>query len=210
VEYRVYYKRKLPHFQPRDGCFFITIRLAFAIPEKYLRAIVQYREILIRKHEQDIDQCKAKEMIKKLDFAYKDGIYDRCLHEVNLCDERVAKHIIEQLLAMHKIQYHMMAYTLMPNHLHLLIRPLENEHGTICISDIVRIFKGISARVINKELSRTGTLWFREYYDHWVRNQQELVNVIEYMRNNPVKAGLVKCPEDWQFGWVNDNFWEKE
>ncbi|PKN72084.1 MAG: hypothetical protein CVU50_08865 [Candidatus Cloacimonetes bacterium HGW-Cloacimonetes-3] len=52
-------------------------------------------------------------------------------------------------------------------------------------------------------LNRTGSIWYHEYYDYWVRNQEELYRIIEYIRQNPVKAKLVDKPEDWEFTFVN-------
>jgi putative transposase len=47
-------------------------------------------------------------------------------------------------------------------------------------------------------LERQGTLWQREYYDHVIRDQAELARAVEYIHNNPVKAGL----HDWRWVYV--------
>ena len=46
MDYTLRYKRKLPHFQPVEGVFFVTFRLAFGLPVKYLGAINRYRDVL--------------------------------------------------------------------------------------------------------------------------------------------------------------------
>jgi len=53
-------------------------------------------------------------------------------------------------------------------------------------------------------------LWNREYFDHWIRDQQELVNVIQYIRNNPVQAKLVTDARDWQWTWLNPELWRED
>ena len=58
----------------------------------------------------------------------------------------------------------------------------------------------------NRLLGRTGRpFWQEESFGHWVRSAQELQDLIEYVENNPVKAGLVGAKEQWRWssaGWV--------
>jgi hypothetical protein len=47
----------------------------------------------------------------------------------------------------------------------------------------------------NRILGRTGSaFWQDESFDHWIRSVEELRYLIEYVKNNPCKAGLVVCP----------------
>jgi hypothetical protein len=46
-----------------------------------------------------------------------------------------------------------------------------------------------------------GTVWQSERYDRIIRNQQEFENTWEYIRRNPVKAGLASTPEEYTFFW---------
>lgn len=55
-----------------------------------------------------------------------------------------------------------------------------------------------------KILKRSGNFWNHEYYDHLIRSNDELEQVIYYVENNPVKAGLVKKMEDWEFSSAYD------
>jgi len=65
--------------------------------------------------------------------------------------------------------------------------------------------KSASARTANATLGRTGKpFWQDESYDHWVRSDRERACVVRYIEYNPVAAGLVAAPEDWQWssaGW---------
>jgi hypothetical protein len=71
---------------------------------------------------------------------------------------------------------------------------------------IMRWLKGRAGRVANQILRRTGTpFWQDESFGHWVRSAEELQDLIEYVENNPVKAGLVEAKEQWQWssaGWT--------
>jgi REP element-mobilizing transposase RayT len=84
----------------------------------------------------------------------------------------------------------------MPDHVHLILAPSEN----ISLSRITRGIKGALARLINKRRETAGAFWQDESWDRVVRDPEELREKLEYMLNNPVKAGLVTRPEDW-IGW---------
>jgi len=80
----------------------------------------------------------------------------------------------------------------MANHVPLLILPKIDP------SHLLKSLKGATAREANRLLGRTGEpFWQKESYDHWVRNQAEFSRIRAYIENNPVKAGLVRTPEDY-------------
>src|SRR5471030_1612743 len=66
--------------------------------------------------------------------------------------------------------------------------------------------QGRTSRVANRILGRAGTpFWQDESFDHWVRSAEELQDLIAYVENNPVKAGLVETAEEWEWssaGWM--------
>jgi len=56
------------------------------------------------------------------------------------------------------------------------------------LGDIVRAFKSTSAIAVNQSLSSVGQpLWQRNYYEHVIRNQDELNKIREYIRTNPLR-----------------------
>ena len=60
--------------------------------------------------------------------------------------------------------------------------------------------KGYTAREANRMLKRTGEqFWQQESFDHWPRDDHEFFRIIQYIENNPVKAGLVRSPEEWKW-----------
>ena len=86
------------------------------------------------------------------------------------------------------------AYVVMANHVHLLVLP------KISPDRMMKSLKGSSAREANRALGRTGEpFWQKESYDHWVRDRQEFDKIRAYIENNPVKAGIVRTPEE--FPW---------
>jgi putative transposase len=88
--------------------------------------------------------------------------------------------------------YHLFAWVVMPNHVHLLVR------SQVAVPILMRWLKGSTARRANLLLGRTGQpFWQDESYDHYLRSSSPLGRTIAYIENNPVSAGLVNCPESW-------------
>jgi len=88
--------------------------------------------------------------------------------------------------------YCLYAWAIMPNHVHVILQP------RIELPSVMRWLKGRTGRKANRILGRTGApLWQDESFDRWVRSGEELLELIEYVESNPVKAGLVQVAEQW-------------
>ena len=112
-----------------------------------------------------------------------------------LRDARVARVVAEALLHGDSGRhfYQLRAWVIMPNHVHLLLRP-QTE-----LPVVTRWLKGSTARQSNLILGRTGeTFWQDESFDHR-RGEEELERIVRYVKHNPVNAGLVMNPSDWQW-----------
>lgn len=53
------------------------------------------------------------------------------------------------------------------------------------------------------ELLNSRKVWQRNYWDRYIRNEEHLYDVIDYIHNNPVKAKLISSPELWAFSSYN-------
>jgi REP element-mobilizing transposase RayT len=92
--------------------------------------------------------------------------------------------------------YSLFAAVVMPDHVHVLLKPNDN----VALNRITRGIKGVSARLLNLSWSTTGRVWQDESWDRIMRNQAEFDEKLTYMLNNPVKKGLITDP--WQYdGW---------
>ena len=60
------------------------------------------------------------------------------------------------------------AYVIMPNHVHAIVRPFDEEHGDL--EDVLQAWKGVSARRINQAIDAGGTLWQQETFDTLIRD----------------------------------------
>jgi REP element-mobilizing transposase RayT len=209
MQYKLHYKRKLPHYQPKQGVFFITFRLAFDIPQRYLSALNDFRAKL--NNEAENSESENKVLIKKKLIAFLDDAYNDCHSELSLtADPRIANMIDDKIQSLCGTMYTLYAYTIMPNHVHLVIKPNCDGDYTVNLADVLKQIKGATARGINLMLNRTGSVWCHEYYDYWVRSQEEFIRIIEYIRQNPVKAKLVEKPEDWEFTFVSPDLLSEE
>jgi putative transposase len=91
----------------------------------------------------------------------------------------------------------------MPDHVHLLLTPLPDEHGwPYPLPAILKLIKGVSARNVNKLLGTSGPVWQEESLEHTVRNDGNFQEKLEYIRQNPVRRGLVTNPEDYPWLWI--------
>jgi putative transposase len=90
----------------------------------------------------------------------------------------------------------------MPDHAHLILCPLRRPDGWCwCLPEIMHAIKGASARGINQLLSRKGAVWQQEFFDHILRSDESLDEKVEYICNNPVRAGLVVRSADYPWLW---------
>jgi len=94
---------------------------------------------------------------------------------------------------------HLLAFAIMPNHLHLLFVPKSG----VTISQVLHYIKKGSSRVIHEQDQGRGRLWTRRFHDRGIRSEEQLRKTIEYIHYNPVKAGLVKKAEDYWWSSAN-------
>jgi putative transposase len=100
--------------------------------------------------------------------------------------------VVVSVLHDHQKKYDLIFGVVMPDHVHLLLQPLEaGPRIYYDLSTIMKGIKGTSSRRINELLGTTGTVWQEGYFDRIVRDEAELRGKLAYMMNNPVKARLV-------------------
>jgi REP-associated tyrosine transposase len=110
---------------------------------------------------------------------------------------------LQHCLYDHGRRIHLHAAVIMPDHVHILFTALRDDDGwTFALPEILKAIKGTSARSINKLKGRKGPFWQDESFDHVLRGNESLCETIDYIRQNPVKKGLVQKPEDYPWLWV--------
>ena len=106
-------------------------------------------------------------------------------------------------------KYQLYACVVMPDHVHLIIQPLKKAEGAVySIAEILHSIKSYSANQINKLLGRRGSVWLDENFDRIIRDEDEFLEKMSYIVNNPAKTGLIENPEDYEWlyvkGWLGD------
>jgi REP element-mobilizing transposase RayT len=115
--------------------------------------------------------------------------------------------VLEHCLREHEKRIHLYAVVVMPDHVHLLCLPLRAEDGwPFPLVDILQCLKGTTAHRINRLLLRAGPVWEEESFDYVLRSDESLKEKVEYLRQNPVRRGLVVRPEDYRWLWVGPEF----
>lgn len=101
---------------------------------------------------------------------------------------------------------------ILPDHMHLIIRPddVNKDNYSKIIGTIKRTFtqlidetnhdKNIS---ISRQKRNEKGIWQRRFYDHIIRNENDLYKHLDYVHYNPVKHGYIKNVRDWEFSSFN-------
>jgi len=157
----------LPHIDIEGYYQFITFR-TFDSLDNYLQKIYN-TDVANKQKQYNID--------KYLDSS-KNG---SCLNGL------VLKYLSDFLKEQDKKLYQLIAFCIMPNHVHLLFKPLDK------LSKIMQQIKGITAKNINTMLNKKGKFWASDYYDKAIRDEKHFYTTYEYIKNNPLKLGEAKA-----------------
>lgn len=193
---QLFHRRNLPHLHPSEGTFFITYRLADSLPKEIIESLSnEYKnekvEIIIQpnKHSYFVS------FDEYLDKYESDKNY-LSLPEIAEVNKNGIHHYDSKY-------YQLICYCIMSNHIHLVIKLTENAPD---LSKIMHSIKRYTAKESNILLDRKGAFWAQESYDHLVRNSNELRTIVNYVVNNPVKAGLTKDWNKWPHTFLRDDF----
>lgn len=194
------HRRYLPHIQLEGQIISLTWRLAFSLP----RPVLLLWEALKKNPAEVRLSPEASPGVHSAEYLQKLGEYDDALgrlkpERVNLCAEEIGTMLGKAFRFYDGELYELHCFCVMPNHVHILLRPLRGSTGTYHLdSDIVRRLKSYTAKRINALLGRQGELWQPDYFDRFIRDPEDYFTVVRYILENPVKAGLARNPEQWR------------
>jgi putative transposase len=111
--------------------------------------------------------------------------------ENQLCHDSVAGMIFESVeFRQQRLDWHVTLLVLMPDHLHMLVAFPHDLSMRKTATD----WKSRLAR-------KTGVAWQRDFFDHRIRDHENWEQKADYIRQNPVRAGLAAQVEDWKYAW---------
>ena len=192
----------LPHFDSPEAIQHVTFHLADSLPNDVVARLAEELKTL-PPAKQDAERRKRIE-------AWMDAGHGSCV----LREPIIAAMVQNSLLTFDARRYRLLAWVVMPNHVHVLFQPVDGW----TVAKIVASWKKFTARkicdyqrsagdvpgnaillngvVANREIG-VPRVWHREYWDRYIRDERHLRQAIEYIHQNPVKAGLVDRPESW-------------
>ncbi len=183
---------QLPHWSQNDATYAVTFCLIDSLPAVARQEIDAERAQFERQIRDDREFTAADHAAGRRLFSEKvESSLDAGAGECWLRRPEIGEIVAKALRRFEGERYRLMAWCVMPNHVHAVVRPL----GAHSLSEIVHSWKSFSAGAVNKVLGREGALWQGESYDHLIRDQRDLEAQIRYVRENPGKAGLV----DWRW-----------
>ncbi len=203
---KTHYRRYLPHILPPDERLFITFRLANSLPKDIILKLKTEKDAAVELIRKTVTEEATRKVelykIQKRYFAKFDSYLHQCLNGVQyLGIEAIAEVLSEALHYRDTKYYQLHAFCIMPNHVHVLLTTTIHQEGFF---RVLQSLKRHTARKSNELLDLTGNaFWGEESYDHVVRDDEEFVRIIDYIVQNPVKAGLTGKWEDWKYTYVS-------
>lgn len=187
-----WHARKLPHRNSKNLVQSITFRLADSMPQEVLHEIEEKLKTLPE---------SKREKEKKLQY---EKWLDKGLGSCALAHPKMAEVVFDALQYYNGKRYNLLAWSIMPNHVHLLIETNDE------LSKIVQGWKSYTGKwafANNKKYNlgiedNAKQFWQAEYWDRFIRNADYFENVIKYILNNPTKAQLSKDSVAYRFTGV--------
>ncbi|TSC97400.1 MAG: hypothetical protein CEN88_48 [Candidatus Berkelbacteria bacterium Licking1014_2] len=87
------------------------------------------------------------------------------------------------------------AYCLMPTHLHLILKQLVENGISIFMGDVLNSY----TKYFNTKHKRKGPLWESKFKNVLVDDDEQLLHLTRYIHLNPATAFLVNRPQEWEF-----------
>jgi REP element-mobilizing transposase RayT len=176
---------RLPHWQQEGAIYFITFRLADAVPHRLRIQWESEREAWLRVHPEPWSTQTEREYHARFSSAIErwlDVGHGSCILRRPDCAEIVA----EALHYFDDKRLALISFVVMPNHVHALF--VQNVEWPL--EKVLRSWKSFTSRKINSLLRRDGSLWQRDYFDRLVRDEKHFASCVRYVRRNPAKAHL--------------------
>ena len=204
------YRRNLPHIQPIGGLFFVTYIVKGSIPNQQIERWTsgyELKKMEILQSEKSDKEAQLDDLREEYFFKY-DEYLDQKGEKHYFKDDRLAKVVANTLHFWDGKKLELICYCIMSNHVHAVFQLYEedSEGKVIYLDVLLKSIKQFSATECNKLLERKGIFWQEESYDRLVRDSDELFRVIEYILDNPVKAGLCQNRADWKWSYIKEKY----
>ena len=167
----------LPHCDTPGLVQSITFRLADALPAEVLKKLLD---------DEPASTAQQEHLAQLLDSGM-----GSCL----LLEPAIGQLVEDALLHFDGQRYQLLAWCVMPNHVHVVLE----TRGGYSLSHVVQAWKSFTVHAINRLKVSEGMVWQADYFDRYVRSDEQLQVLIAYVEQNPVTAGLVVDAAAWPF-----------
>jgi REP element-mobilizing transposase RayT len=117
-------------------------------------------------------------------------------------NDEARKIVLDACLYFHEKRYFLYSAVAMSDHVHLLIKPYrKSEQEYWSIGSLMHSIKSYSSKKVPSVMKHMGKVWEDGYYDILVKNREQFLNTLDYIRENPAKAKYADAPEDYPFLW---------
>ncbi len=161
--------RNLPHWQQLGATYFVTFRLADSLPAS---ALVHFAEL--------------RALNQSATLAWLDRYLDAGTGDCLLSQPTHANLLASTLRHFNGSRYHLGAFAIMPNHVHVIVQPIASH----TLTQILHSWKSYTARQLQLTVGIRGSLWQKESFDRIIRHEAELTRITDYIRENPTTARL--------------------
>ncbi len=175
-----WYRRNLPHFDAGGKTQFLTFRLADSLPRSVLQEI---------EHELKNAKGNFERMREERVQHYLDQGCGSCV----LIEPRCATIVQDALKFLDGRAFDLRAWVVMPNHVHFLAFFQEGQS----LIKALHSLKSFTAHEIVKAYPNMVPCWQQETFDRYIRNEDHYLDMVEYIHQNPVKAGLCTTAETY-------------
>ncbi len=101
-----------------------------------------------------------------------------------------------------KSPFEIVAWVFLPDHWHLIIDPMSNDVSLL----MQRIKLSFSTRLRKIHHTDSGRIWQNRFWDHILRDQNDINRHIDYIHYNPVKHRYVSDAFDWSHSSLHEYF----
>jgi len=184
----------LPHWRIPGATYAITFRLHQSLPPEILAELAQKKEALAERLKSLHTNAGSRDILPELltlrseIAAFQQTIVDPELHKGHgtcwLKQPEIARLVEDALKHFDGRRYELIAWSVMPNHVHVVVKPADGED----LEKIIHSWKSFTAKRANELLGRTGQFWQEEYFDHIIRDGEDYRNQVKYVLGNPRSA----------------------
>ncbi len=181
------YSGSLPHWRQDNKLYFVTFRLNDSVAQNVLEKWKEERNTWLKHHPEPWSEKVRTEYHQRFTKTMED-LLDAGHGSCALARPEIGKLTETALRHFDGVRYELGDFVIMPNHVHVLVRPGE----TNSLENILQSWRALTAREANRILGTHGIFWRDESFDHIVRSEGQYHKIRKYIQDNPAKGRVGK------------------